>query len=88
LVEWAWGMSKRYISELKRQLRNATVGSDTDDEIFETMLHFPVKDEDEKLHVSVIDNLDLATRTFTPARVYAINTLRGEKRAESDMGYM
>lgn len=83
---WAWGRKgERYINKVRRQLRDAWEGSAEYEEMFDTMLHFPATDDDgEKVHTSVIDDLALAARTFTPAREYAANTLRQQKEAGTD----
>ena len=75
IVEEAWGMVPKYVPCLIKQLCNVVAGSDADKDIMKTMLSVPVIDEsDEKVHVSVINSLKVATKFFTPARIYAIQT--------------
>ena len=78
---WAWGRKgERYINQIRKQLRDAWAGSAEYEEIMDTVLHFPATDDDgEKVHESVIDSPSLAARFFTPARLYAANTLRQQK---------
>ena len=78
---WAWGRKgERYINTVRKQLHDAWAGSAEYEEIMDTMLHFPATDDNgEKVHESVIDSPSLAARFFTPARLYATNTLRQQK---------
>ena len=77
IVEEAWGMGPKYLPCLLKQLRNVVVGSDVEKEIIGTMLSVTATDESgEKVHVNVINILDMATKLFTPERIYAIHTSR------------
>ena len=75
IVEEAWGMVPKYVPCLIKQLCNVVTGSDADKEIMKTMLSVTAMNEyNEKAHVSVINSLKVATKFFTPARIYAIQT--------------
>ena len=51
------------------------VGYDVDKEVMDTILYVTATDESrEKVHVSVIDSIEVATKFFTPARIYDIHT--------------
>ena len=72
-------MRPKYVPCLLNQFRNVFVGSDADKEIMDTILSAPATDESgEKVHVSVINSLEVATKFFTPAQIYAIHTSRPE----------
>ena len=72
-------MGPKYFPCLLKQLRNVAVGSDVDKQIMDTILSVPATDEsDEKVHVSVIDSLEVATELFTPEQIYAIHTIQPE----------
>ena len=72
-------MGPKYVMCLLKQLRNVVVGSDANKEIMDTMLSVPATDKSvEKVHVSVIDSLDVATTLFTPEQIYAIHTSQPE----------
>ena len=63
-------MGPKYIPCLLKQLRNVVSGSDVDREIMDTMLSVPVTDESgEKVYVSVINSLEVATKLFTPQQI-------------------
>ena len=62
----AWGVSERYVSELRRQARGITSGASGG-----TLTHFPEKKAPPARHNSVIQGPGLARRVYTPARMYA-----------------
>ena len=79
LVEEAWGMVPKYVLFLLKQLRNVGVGSGVYKQIMDTMLYVPATDESgKKVHISVIDSIEVATKLFTLKRIYAIHTIRTE----------
>ena len=77
LVEEVWGMGPKRFPCLLKQLRNVVVGYGVEKDIMDTMITVPDTDESgEKVHVSVIDSLKVATKLFTPERIYDIHTSR------------
>ena len=79
LVEEAWGMGPKYVPCLLKQLCNVFIGSDVDKYIMDHMISITATYESgEKVHVSVIDIIEVAKKFFTLARIYAIHTSRPE----------
>ena len=76
LVEDVWGTGPKYFPCLLKQLRNVVVGFDVYKDIMDTMISVPATDESgEKVHVGVIDSLEVATKFYTPAQIYSIYTI-------------
>ena len=62
LVQYAWGMSNSYLVKLKRSF---------DEGLFVQKSNLTISMKNDNSRTSIIDNVELCKRTFTPAYLYA-----------------